>query len=507
MKNLFRLALAAIALAVLTAVDFSGVGMVARGDLFRYRQYTTTGNLTLYVDTAGSDSNPCTQALPCLTAQAAVDKIPKLVRHPVTVQFGAGNFAMGAVVTGFEYDAKGDAGSGQVDGGGTPLNGAYILFQGTQIDFTPATGTASGTITASTTGNGNVFGTLTDSTQTWTVNNLRGQLVELLGATNETDRFRPIVSNTATVITIAGQFASGQTVGLGYRIRDWGTVFTGDLPPTSYSALTTSVLASSQTAAFIVESPLGLNAFTDSVTFRLMKFTGTGAVVSRAAVSIFDSNVSATSTTGAVQGNISLKFRQTVFRPPAGVSNYVRPIALGANTRVQMRFSYVLGAGAGQFISSTSPASDYSISDSQLENFATIIQMNAGTLLLQQSRMGTATSNCILVTSVNSAAVQAGNAIILVTATNALDLSSCTNAVNIGGPATFNVHGGTLSGTGNTTAYRLRSGANVQFTSSSTLTGTTEIDLDGATYTVAALRALSPKSISDATTQSRIWEN
>jgi len=54
----------------------------------------TTAALTLYVDTAGSDSNACTAsgASACLTVQGALGKIPKRIKHPVTINIASGTF-------------------------------------------------------------------------------------------------------------------------------------------------------------------------------------------------------------------------------------------------------------------------------------------------------------------------------------------------------------------------------------------------------------------------------
>lgn len=57
----------------------------------------TTENLTLYVDAAGNDSNPGTQDRPFLTIQAAIDSLPKIVRHQVNINVGVGNFSAFAI--------------------------------------------------------------------------------------------------------------------------------------------------------------------------------------------------------------------------------------------------------------------------------------------------------------------------------------------------------------------------------------------------------------------------
>src|ERR1700730_5312964 len=66
----------------------------------------TDADLNLYVDTAGNDANDCTGpgASACATIQGAVDKVPKRIRHNVTITVGIGHFA-GAVIEGFSVES------------------------------------------------------------------------------------------------------------------------------------------------------------------------------------------------------------------------------------------------------------------------------------------------------------------------------------------------------------------------------------------------------------------
>jgi hypothetical protein len=185
----------------------------------------TTAALNLYVETTGSDSNTCTSvAAPCLTIQGAVNKIPKTIRHPVTVTVGTGNFA-GVTLDGFKYEPN-----------STPALGAYLNLKGTLSTATLDGGVATSTASSGTAGTANsvTWGTLTDTSQTadggtgWVVDALRGFLVETLTGTGS-GQIRPIHSNTDTAITVAGSWtapASGTT----YAIRDWGTVCTTAAP-------------------------------------------------------------------------------------------------------------------------------------------------------------------------------------------------------------------------------------------------------------------------------------
>ena len=160
----------------------------------------TTGDITLYVKATGSDSNDgLTVPTALLTIQAAVDKIPKLIKHKVVIEVGAGNF--GAFrVSGFSLSTwVGDGADYQFT-----IRGAAF------IAWTPATGLGSGTSTGGTTN------TLIDAGGGWTVNNLRGKWVYV------NSEWLIIRSNDATSFETIGISASTMS-GKAYVIQDHST--------------------------------------------------------------------------------------------------------------------------------------------------------------------------------------------------------------------------------------------------------------------------------------------
>jgi hypothetical protein len=171
---------------------------LSRGDLLKDRQYRTNADQVLYVDPTGNDSNACTATgtAACLTIQGALNKSPKLLRHRLTVNVAAGNYA-GFIVSGFTIDPSIQKAT------------AGILVDGALADVTPTTGTATGTASAGTAGSGSTFGTLTDAAATWTVNDtaIVGKFVVITGGTGS-GQVRVIVSNTATELTIAGAWTA-----------------------------------------------------------------------------------------------------------------------------------------------------------------------------------------------------------------------------------------------------------------------------------------------------------
>lgn len=161
----------------------------------------TTADLTLYVTTTGNDSNNClSAALPCLTPQGAINKVPKQINHKVLIDIGAGNFPAFRV-SGFSL------GTWVGDG----IDYQFTIRGAAYTNFTPATGTGSGTSTGGTTQ------TLIDAGQGWTVNDLRGKLVYVNSA------WLIIRSNDATSLETVGASTSTMS-GKAYVIQNWSTV-------------------------------------------------------------------------------------------------------------------------------------------------------------------------------------------------------------------------------------------------------------------------------------------
>lgn len=175
--------------------------------------YQTTGHLYLCVDPSGDDvNNSCTGGYGtcCATIPGARNKVPKLVKHPVIISIDAGVYG-GDAFQGFVFDPESNDA------------GAYIWVRGALDTVNNGDGgTTVGMASAGTAGSTNTFGTLTqmsDGGAGWTTNALKGYVVEVTSGTGS-GQFKPIVSNTASTIKIAGLWtapASGST----FAIRDW----------------------------------------------------------------------------------------------------------------------------------------------------------------------------------------------------------------------------------------------------------------------------------------------
>lgn len=178
----------------------------------------TTEPVTIYCSPNGDDANPGTEAQPKRQVSAALKSLPNTIRHPVVIRPAAGSYD-GFDATAFTFDPVDAA------------QGAYIQVLGSFTAPTLATGTVTGTSTAGTTGG------LTHTGQTWTVDALRGKLIEITSGPGA-GQVRVIASNTADTVTIAGTWTS--PTASGYAIWDCGTVIS---TPTNLPALPGSASA------------------------------------------------------------------------------------------------------------------------------------------------------------------------------------------------------------------------------------------------------------------------
>jgi len=161
---------------------------------------TTTATVTLAVTSAGSDAyniarDPISggdySATPFLTLQAAIDACPRLLKHSIFINIGAGSFA-GAMVSGFT--------GGGVDADGNKI-GVYIT--GHTANITPTTGVATGTAGAGTSTTSVVKPT---ATANWTASDLVDYLFIPSGGAGYVSAtmpiIRPIKANNTTTLTV-----------------------------------------------------------------------------------------------------------------------------------------------------------------------------------------------------------------------------------------------------------------------------------------------------------------
>lgn len=160
--------------------------------------------LTIYVETTGNDNNPGTLAAPFRTIQAVINYLRKFeIKAAVTVQVGVGTF------DGFILDGQ------RVVGDIIATTGlvASLTIKGTLGGATGLTSNA-GTVTTS------AAATLNDSGQNWTINELKGKLLQYTSTSGSVIVAR-IGSNSATQILFLG--GSTPLVGSTYTILEYQT--------------------------------------------------------------------------------------------------------------------------------------------------------------------------------------------------------------------------------------------------------------------------------------------
>jgi hypothetical protein len=162
----------------------------------------TTEAMTLYVDGAnGSDRAAGTQDKPLKTIQAVFDLLPRTVNHAVTINIAAGTYAEALTIGPIIVSSL-----------------VIITINGAAQELVvPTTGTATGTVT-SVSNTSIPLPTVTDSVQTWTVNELRGRILRI-----GTNQDRVIVSNTSTTLTFDRPLST-VSVGNAYQILTPSTI-------------------------------------------------------------------------------------------------------------------------------------------------------------------------------------------------------------------------------------------------------------------------------------------
>ncbi len=174
--------------------------------------------MSLFVNSvSGNDATNCTArgAGACSTWAAAEALTPTYTNSIVTVTGEVGS----TFPAGFQTTKHTCGPNGQ------------FIYTGEYQNFVPATGTATGTLSAYAPGTVQSGPTLTDGTQAWTVNNLRGQDILIVSGTGA-GQTGAIKSNTDKAIVLGGP---PLTVALdntsNYVIEDFGTSMTGPSSP------------------------------------------------------------------------------------------------------------------------------------------------------------------------------------------------------------------------------------------------------------------------------------
>lgn len=233
---------------------------VTRGGTLKKRAYQTYSALTFYVDPTGSDSNACTASgtEACATLMGALNKIPLNVRHTVIINVAAGTYTETVAFPTFNFVRSSSS-----------VSGSITVTGAARTAPTLASGTTSGTLTSPTTSLSvsNGASSFTDSTQTWTVDNLVGSFIEMTSGALS-GQVCPISSNTSTTV-FTSCVGSGGLAGDTYAIRVPSSNFVGAWRIGGFGGVATNgvalvdlALSSSVASGLSVFSNMGTVVFT-----------------------------------------------------------------------------------------------------------------------------------------------------------------------------------------------------------------------------------------------------
>lgn len=461
--------------------------------------YRTGGALNLYVGTTGDDNNPCTSpSSPCLTIQAAVNKVPPVSAHTATVTVGLGNFAGYRVLN----KAVETLDNSTVAG---------VLVTGTLTTATLASGLTSGTLTSATGGSVLISGwaTATKTAAGWTASDLRHRYLRITGGTGS-GQVKVIYDNTATVITVTGFWETTPDNTSTFDIVQPGTVITTpvDMPPNFLASGVNSTASTSHAGILIGggshSGTRDTGQYNARVAVRWFKCSLSGSFPTCvkadeggrvAAFGIWDDNTQAGSggfmaighnselTVGECTGTRGHQIGQVnfgnLFIVNSVFSSATTGFFLAGSSRFSVQYSAILGVTARTFDLSN-PPQDFNV-------LFSIFTGNGTSAALDRNAADTTVSGVYRV--------------------GFSSFTSFGNVVRIPGPALFILS--SVSGGTNTNGFTLSLGANVRLDSSSTISATNEIILEGAAaVTIASLRAATPKVLPAATNAygTRIFE-
>ncbi len=452
-------------------------------DLYAAADVGTATDMTLYVETTGDDSAAGSLAAPVLTPNGALAKIPgKKVRHLVQIKVGAGNFP-GFNVEGFTIDPLVP---------GTPCG---ISILGTFVAATLATGTATGTITATAAGSTATpsFAVVTDSTQAWTVNALKGFLARAVvgGATF------PITENTATTFTVCSASTFGAVSGA-YEILDWGTVVTTPTTTPPALAVAQGAAGTAANAGVVIRNNAGFSSYSNgNSAVRLegvkvaLSVTSTAFIISSSAICARccgDQPAGTNATALNASGSESIVFSQGVLKAAANSLT----VSTGGSHQITMNNTLVTNSAAGGGGVILNSTGGLIAQQSQIDSHATGVNTGSSTgrVILTGSKIAATTTGIFLAGGTLSAAGCALEA-------SGLEITGATTALSAGGPNRALIT--TLKLNTCTNGVVAVQGALVKIGSASTFTTVTnELTLDGTISTLAVMRAQTPKLLTSS---------
>lgn len=470
-----------------------------------------------YVDLTGSNSNACTASgtSACATLSGALAKLPNRLDHAVTVNI-AGNPDGGVAtysdtVTWYDVD----------------LNAPFNITGPSLINATPATGSATGTLTAvsnGTTAAPALPPTLTDSAATWTTNNLVGMFVVMTsGAQNGV--VRVIARNTATVLTLASPYATAPAVSDTFAIRIPGVVISNAV---SNYTINMKFTGASGAGSIVGNGPTGTTTGIDFV-----NSSGSACAVASTSQTIAFTNVRCISTastgTGMTQSSGTVRSNISVFQGGASgwsVTGTSSVASASVTSTVLMNHSLFYGTGtsgrgllfSGASIPTITANGTYTVQSNgtsssvgTFEHRVSVAQISPTTSVFTIIRCLQAGPSGILYGADLFPSVTGGIWF------EHLYIDGCTTGINLSANNPYGFVGVTGTGmlvcNGATTCVNVAKGSRarlptVNFTADAGSPNVAAIVIDGTTYTTADLTGASPTRLPTAAslTGSTVWQ-
>lgn len=459
----------------------------------------TTAPITYYVNgSSGNDANDgLTSGSAFATIQHAISLIPRVIRHLVTVNVASGNY-QGFFIAGRTIDPAPDPTNS--------LAGIYVV--GSYVTATVATGSATGVLTSTTTGgdvNSPTPTVVGDSVNALTVNNVKGKLLKMTSGAN-VGTILPILSNTATTITVCFNEALG-AIGDTYTILDWGTIIDSATQAGGFLDPPSPNLPS--------DPDVGIGVSNNTMGY-FQGITVQGFKVHIVSEDFLYSVNVAYSTGQTTFLNCHLSAGYGIAAYINGSQTFIRSSVIDADNAdpSQAWFAYLADGNGGrqQMVSTMITAStgnnpnpafqiqpdagvsflgeyvyveNYVIGVKVIGNLASTIQFSGSSFTMTGSEGILCTNN--LGHNNNS------SIFLFLIGTS---FNGCSSALLLDHTVKGHIVG--VSGSTNTTGFDIQTGARIKCDPTTTLTGSTEISLDGVPTTLSAMRGATPKLLTNS---------
>src|SRR5262249_41039275 len=383
-----------------------------------------------------------------------------------------------------------------------PRSGSYLTVTGTEVAYIPTAGPSEGQISQADHHDTDVS-SITAVGAGWTTDELRGRFVKISEGAGASEEMIPISANTADTIEVTpGNFPGGLPgAGSKFSIMDLGTIIDGELQGYPGISAIQPARGNRSSVARIGNCP------EPGVTLvQALKFAPTRNI------------------TGLELDRSSVVVRNCVFRsdPTMNRAN----ITVGHASKLNMRSCLIETSqgGAGIYMGGQTsvPAALYIYGSIFRDGRIAIGNLN-GTLEVTStliegvreaavSAFGALSSSQIIMSVLDGCRVGFASyeefslgPSTFALGLNAVRISNCSTAIDLQGPLS-GAYLKQVVGDGNSVCIRVSHGAFVGLMADVDLRGTTQLDIDGSTATLAGMRAASPRVIRDQAFGSMIYE-